>query len=143
MADLAKIVDDLSALTVLEASELSKMLEEKWGVSAAAPVAAAAGPAAAAAAPVEEKTEFKRGIARWRTLHNRPQRGFCLRVAATGDIGTRNQCGNDRILCVEFLEKTSNLVVAAFDQRARRLLDRGWLSAARLRHGHRNDREDG
>ena len=57
MADLAKIVDDLSALTVLEASELSKMLEEKWGVSAAAPVAAAA-PAAAAAAPVEEKTEF-------------------------------------------------------------------------------------
>ncbi|MDB5586256.1 large subunit ribosomal protein L7/L12 [Devosia sp. UYZn731] len=57
MADLAKIVDDLSALTVLEASELSKMLEEKWGVSAAAP-AAAAGPAAAAAAPVEEKTEF-------------------------------------------------------------------------------------
>src|ERR1700742_2368602 len=58
MADLAKIVDDLSALTVLEASELSKMLEEKWGVSAAAPVAVAAGPAAAAAAPVEEKTEF-------------------------------------------------------------------------------------
>ncbi|MEQ1770993.1 MAG: 50S ribosomal protein L7/L12 [Devosia sp.] len=59
MADLAKIVDDLSALTVLEASELSKMLEEKWGVSAAAPVAAAA-PAGggAAAAPVEEKTEF-------------------------------------------------------------------------------------
>jgi large subunit ribosomal protein L7/L12 len=58
MADLAKLVDDLSALTVLEASELSKMLEEKWGVSAATPVAAAAGPAAAAAAPVEEKTEF-------------------------------------------------------------------------------------
>ena len=59
MADLAKLVDDLSALTVLEASELSKMLEEKWGVSAAAPVAvAAAGPAAAAAAPAEEKTEF-------------------------------------------------------------------------------------
>jgi large subunit ribosomal protein L7/L12 len=57
MADLAKIVDDLSALTVLEAAELSKMLEEKWGVSAAAPVAVAAGPAAAAA-PVEEKTEF-------------------------------------------------------------------------------------
>ncbi len=57
MADLAKIVTDLSALTVLEAAELSKMLEEKWGVSAAAPVAAAAaaGPAAAA---VEEKTEF-------------------------------------------------------------------------------------
>jgi len=57
MADLAKLVDDLSALTVLEASELSKLLEEKWGVSAAAPVAAAA-PAAAAAAPAEEKTEF-------------------------------------------------------------------------------------
>src|ERR1700709_943683 len=57
MADLAKIVDDLSALTVLEASELSKLLEERWGFSAAAP-AAAAGPAAAAAAPVEEKTEF-------------------------------------------------------------------------------------
>ncbi|MDP3314734.1 MAG: 50S ribosomal protein L7/L12 [Devosia sp.] len=57
MADLAKLVDDLSALTVLEASELSKLLEEKWGVSAAAPVAAAAAPAAAAAA-VEEKTEF-------------------------------------------------------------------------------------
>lgn len=57
MADLAKIVDDLSALTVLEASELSKMLEEKWGVSAAAPVAAAAA-AAAPAAAVEEKTEF-------------------------------------------------------------------------------------
>ena len=57
MADLAKIVEDLSALTVLEAADLSKMLEEKWGVSAAAPVAAAAaaGPAAAAA---EEKTEF-------------------------------------------------------------------------------------
>jgi len=60
MADLAKIVDDLSSLTVLEAAELSKMLEEKWGVSAAAAVAVAAGPAggAAAAAPVEEKTEF-------------------------------------------------------------------------------------
>ncbi|MER9055095.1 50S ribosomal protein L7/L12 [Mesorhizobium sp. M0910] len=59
MADLAKIVDDLSKLTVLEAAELSKLLEEKWGVSAAAPVAvAAAGGAAAAAAPVEEKTEF-------------------------------------------------------------------------------------
>ena len=57
MADLAKIVDDLSALTVLEASELSKMLEEKWGVSAAAPVAAAAA-AGAPAAAVEEKTEF-------------------------------------------------------------------------------------
>ncbi len=60
MADLAKLVDDLSALTVLEASELSKMLEEKWGVSAAAPVAMAAAPGAggAAAAPAEEKTEF-------------------------------------------------------------------------------------
>ena len=59
MADLAKIVDDLSALTVLEASELSKMLEEKWGVSAAAPVAgAAAGGGAAPASAVEEKTEF-------------------------------------------------------------------------------------
>src|SRR5690606_10597036 len=59
MADLAKIVDELSALSVLEAAELSKMLEEKWGVSAAAPVAvAAAGGAAAGAAPAEEKTEF-------------------------------------------------------------------------------------
>ena len=59
MADLVKIVDDLSSLTVLEAAELSKLLEEKWGVSAAAPVAvAAAGGGAAAAAPVEEKTEF-------------------------------------------------------------------------------------
>ena len=59
MADLAKIVDNLSSLTVLEAAELSKLLEDKWGVSAAAPVAvAAAGGAAAAAAPAEEKTEF-------------------------------------------------------------------------------------
>ncbi len=60
MADLAKIVDDLSALTVLEAAELSKLLEEKWGVSAAAPVAVAAvaGGAGAAAAAEEEKTEF-------------------------------------------------------------------------------------
>jgi large subunit ribosomal protein L7/L12 len=58
MADLSKIVDQLSGLTVLEAAELAKMLEEKWGVSAAAAVAVAAGPAAAAAAPVEEKTEF-------------------------------------------------------------------------------------
>ena len=57
MADLAKIVEELSALTVLEAAELSKLLEEKWGVSAAAPVAVAAGPAAAAA-PAEEQTEF-------------------------------------------------------------------------------------
>ena len=59
MADLAKIVEDLSALTVLEAAELSKLLEEKWGVSAAAPVAvAAAAGGAAPAAAVEEKTEF-------------------------------------------------------------------------------------
>ncbi len=58
MANLEKIVDDLSALTVLEAAELAKMLEEKWGVSAAAPVAAAAAPVAAAAAVVEEQTEF-------------------------------------------------------------------------------------
>lgn len=61
MADLNKLVEDLSGLTVLEAAELTKMLEAKWGVSAAAPVAMAAMPmagAAAAAAPVEEKTEF-------------------------------------------------------------------------------------
>jgi len=58
MADLTKIVDELSSLTVLEAAELSKLLEEKWGVSAAAPVAVAAPGGAAAAAPVEEKTEF-------------------------------------------------------------------------------------
>ncbi|HKM63558.1 MAG TPA: 50S ribosomal protein L7/L12 [Acidisphaera sp.] len=61
MADLQKLVDELSSLTVLEAAELSKLLEEKWGVSAAAPVAVAAAPAgggAAAAAPVEEQTEF-------------------------------------------------------------------------------------
>ncbi|MDQ2084575.1 50S ribosomal protein L7/L12 [Xanthobacteraceae bacterium Astr-EGSB] len=57
MADLQKIVDELSTLTVLEAADLAKMLEEKWGVSAAAAVAVA-GPAAAAAAVVEEKTEF-------------------------------------------------------------------------------------
>ena len=57
MADLQKIVDDLSSLTVLEAAELAKLLEEKWGVSAAAAVAVV-GPAAAAAAPAEEKTEF-------------------------------------------------------------------------------------
>ena len=57
MADLSKIVEELSGLTVLEAADLAKMLEEKWGVSAAAAVAVA-GPAAAAAAPVEEKTEF-------------------------------------------------------------------------------------
>jgi large subunit ribosomal protein L7/L12 len=59
MADLQKIVDDLSTLTVLEAAELAKLLEEKWGVSAAAAVAVAAGPAGGAAAPAaEEKTEF-------------------------------------------------------------------------------------
>ncbi len=59
MADLAKLVDELSALTVMEAAELSKMLEEKWGVTAAAPVAvAAAGGAAAPAAAAEEQTEF-------------------------------------------------------------------------------------
>src|SRR5579883_578165 len=59
MADLQKIVDDLSSLTVLEAADLARMLEEKWGVSAAAAVAVAAGPGAgAAAAPAEEKTEF-------------------------------------------------------------------------------------
>ncbi len=59
MADLAKLVDELSSLTVLEAAELSKLLETKWGVSAAAPVAVAAAPAAQAAQPVvEEQTEF-------------------------------------------------------------------------------------
>ncbi|WP_113247982.1 MULTISPECIES: 50S ribosomal protein L7/L12 [unclassified Pararhizobium] len=58
MADLSKIVEDLSSLTVLEAAELSKLLEEKWGVSAAAPVAAAAAGGAAAAVVEEEKTEF-------------------------------------------------------------------------------------
>ena len=59
MADLAKLVDDLSSLTVLEAADLAKMLEEKWGVSAAAAVAVAAGPAGGAAAPAaEEQTEF-------------------------------------------------------------------------------------
>ncbi|MFZ5718008.1 MAG: 50S ribosomal protein L7/L12 [Pseudomonadota bacterium] len=61
MANLEKLVDDLSALTVLEAAELSKLLEEKWGVSAAAPVAVAAAPGAAGAAPAaaeEEQTEF-------------------------------------------------------------------------------------
>jgi len=59
MSKLEKLVEELSALTVIEAAELSKLLEEKWGVSAAAPVAAAAAPAAAAAAaPVEEQTEF-------------------------------------------------------------------------------------
>jgi large subunit ribosomal protein L7/L12 len=60
MADLAKLVDELSSLTVLEAADLSKMLEEKWGVSAAAPAAVAAAPAGggAAAAPAEEQTEF-------------------------------------------------------------------------------------
>src|SRR5512140_3690575 len=58
MADLQKIVDDLSSLTVLEAADLAKLLEEKWGVSAAAPVAVAAAGPAAAAAPAVEKTEF-------------------------------------------------------------------------------------
>jgi large subunit ribosomal protein L7/L12 len=58
MADLQRLVEELSGLTVLEAAELSKLLEDKWGVSAAAPVAAAAPAAAAAAAPVEEQTEF-------------------------------------------------------------------------------------
>jgi large subunit ribosomal protein L7/L12 len=61
MTDLSKLVDELSSLTVLEAAELSKLLEEKWGVSAAAPVAVAAAPAAGGAAPaaaVEEQTEF-------------------------------------------------------------------------------------
>jgi large subunit ribosomal protein L7/L12 len=58
MADLQKIVDELSSLTVMEAADLAKLLEEKWGVSAAAAVAVAAGPAGGAAAPAEEKTEF-------------------------------------------------------------------------------------
>ena len=59
MSKIEKLVEDLSSLTVLEAADLAKLLEEKWGVSAAAPVAVAAGPAAgAAAAPAEEKTEF-------------------------------------------------------------------------------------
>ena len=65
MADLAKLVDDLSSLTVLEAADLAKMLEEKWGVSAAAAVAVAAGPAAGggAAAAAEEQPEFTVGLA--------------------------------------------------------------------------------
>ncbi|GEP00046.1 50S ribosomal protein L7/L12 [Methylobacterium haplocladii] len=58
MADLAKLVDDLSSLTVLEAADLAKLLEEKWGVSAAAAVAVSSGPAAGPAAAVEEQTEF-------------------------------------------------------------------------------------
>jgi large subunit ribosomal protein L7/L12 len=58
MTDLTTLVEELSKLTVLEAAELSKLLEEKWGVSAAAPVAVAAAPAGAAAAPAEEQTEF-------------------------------------------------------------------------------------
>jgi large subunit ribosomal protein L7/L12 len=58
MANLEQLVTDLSALTVIEAADLSKLLEEKWGVSAAAPAAMAAAPAAAAAAPAVEKTEF-------------------------------------------------------------------------------------
>ena len=58
MAELSKIVEDLSSLTVMEAAELAKMLEEKWGVTAAAAVAVAAAPGAAGAAPAEEKTDF-------------------------------------------------------------------------------------
>jgi large subunit ribosomal protein L7/L12 len=58
MTDVSKLVDELSKLTVLEAAELAKLLEEKWGVSAAAAVAVAAAPGAAAAAPAEEKTEY-------------------------------------------------------------------------------------
>ena len=58
MSKIEKLVEDLSALTVLEAADLAKLLEEKWGVSAAAPVAVAAAPAGAAAAPAAEKTEF-------------------------------------------------------------------------------------
>ena len=58
MSKIEKLVEDLSSLTVLEAADLAKLLEEKWGVSAAAAVAVAAGPAGAAAAPAEEKTEF-------------------------------------------------------------------------------------
>jgi large subunit ribosomal protein L7/L12 len=58
MSKIEKLVEDLSSLTVLEAADLAKLLEEKWGVSAAAPAAAAAAPAAAAAAPAAEKTEF-------------------------------------------------------------------------------------
>ena len=58
MSKIEKLVEDLSGLTVLEAAELAKLLEDKWGVSAAAPVAVAAGPAAAAAAPAAEQTEF-------------------------------------------------------------------------------------
>src|SRR5262252_3152483 len=58
MSKIEKLVEDLSSLTVLEAADLAKLLEEKWGVSAAAPVAAAGGGAAAAAAPAAEKTEF-------------------------------------------------------------------------------------
>tara|TARA_Y100001960_G_scaffold310624_1_gene370306 strand:- start:101 stop:475 length:375 start_codon:yes stop_codon:yes gene_type:complete len=59
MADLNKIVEDLSSLSVVEAAELSKLLEEKWGVSAAAPVAVAAAPAGGTEAPAEEKSEFE------------------------------------------------------------------------------------
>jgi large subunit ribosomal protein L7/L12 len=62
MADLGKIVDDLSKLTVLEAAELAKLLEEKWGVSAAAPVAVASAPAAGAVPAAEEQTEFAIGL---------------------------------------------------------------------------------
>jgi len=74
MADLAKIVDDLSSLTVLEAAELAKLLEEKWGVPAAAAVAVAAGPAAAAAPAVEEQTEFTVVLAPSATRRSRSSR---------------------------------------------------------------------
>jgi large subunit ribosomal protein L7/L12 len=72
MTDLSKLVNDLSSLTVLEAAELAKMLEEKWGVSAAAAVAVAAAPGAAqAAAPVEEKTSLPSFSRRWATRRSR------------------------------------------------------------------------
>ena len=70
MADLNKIVEDLSSLTVLEAAELSKLLEEKWGVSAAAPVAVAAAPAAGGGeAAAEEKTEFDIELSELSLIH--------------------------------------------------------------------------
>ena len=78
MANLEKIVEDLSSLTVLEAAELAKLLEEKWGVSAAAAVAVAAGPgagAAAAAAPAEEQTEFTVDPRRHRREEDRSHQG--------------------------------------------------------------------
>ena len=77
MADMQKLVDMLSELTVLEAAELVKALEEKWGVSAAAPVAAmAAAPAAAAAEEVEEKTEFDVVLKRRRSEENRNNQSY-------------------------------------------------------------------